>query len=302
MIRSSLTLLLALSGVALADVVHLTDGRKLEGTVTAEGQTVVVRQRWGEVRIPREEVLRVEETHDAWDELARQKRELGQGTADERYRFAEWCRAQGFKEEAQLAFLDVLRVDPDHPGARAALGYVIHEGRWITLADKNRAAGLVEHEGEWITPAERTRRIEAKREARDKAREAQLAAREAERERRKREREEAAAERKARIKEAELELAKAREERAKAEAELAASGRRPTRFYYGPNGSLYPVGYYPFGYNIGGIRVVTTGGGVYYGGCYPYPVYGGYSGFGYSSGVSGYYNGGKWGIRFRAGF
>lgn len=302
---ASLALTLLLASPALADVVHLTDGRRLEGAVSVEGGAVIVRHRWGQVRVDRAEVDRIEETDDPWDQLERLRRELGQGTADERYRFAEWCRSQGFQNEARLAFLDVLRVDPDHPGARAALGYVLDDGRWVTEADHNRALGLVEVDGEWVTPQEKARRAAEKREAREKerqAREERQLAREEERERKAKEREEERAARRERLRVAELELAKAR---AQAQAEAEAAARRPTRFVVGPDGGYYPLGYLPYG----SYRVLGTG-GVYYGGCYPYPVtgYGSWGGYrsgyrrGTNSGLSGFYNGGNWGIRFRLGF
>ena len=290
---------------ARGDVVHLTDGRRLEGAVSVEGGAVVVRHRWGQVRVERAEVERIEETDDPWDQLERLRRELAQGTADERYRFAEWARGQGFQDEARKAFLDVLRVDPDHPGARAALGYVLQDGRWITETDRNRALGLVEVDGEWVTPQEKARRLAEKREAREKEREAREAkelAREAERERKQKEREEERAARRERLRLAELELAKAR---AQAQAEAEAAARRPTRFVIGPDGNYYPLGTYPFGT----YRVLGTG-GVYYGGCYPYPTagYGSWGGYrsgwrrGSNAGLSGFYNGGNWGVRFRLGF
>jgi hypothetical protein len=207
--------------------------------------------------------------------------------------------------------MDVLRVDPDHPGARAALGYVLDGGRWITLADRNRAQGLVELDGEWMTPQERARRLEERRLAREREREAREQkdlARAEERERKQKEREEERAARRERQREAALEYARAR---AQADSEAQAWSNWGTRVYVGPGGGYYPVGWYPGGVcpprAVGGRPVVTpyggtvTGvGGVYYGGCYPYGGYG--SGWGYSSSIAGFYNGGDWGIRFRFGF
>ena len=64
-----LTVLLTSTGLALADVVHLKDGRTLEGSVTREGDTLVVRHRFGEARVEMSDVLRIEDRPDAWDEL-----------------------------------------------------------------------------------------------------------------------------------------------------------------------------------------------------------------------------------------
>ncbi len=219
-----LALTLALAAAAQADVVKTRDGRRLEGSISRDGDVLVVRQRFGEARVPAKEVLEIVDTPDAWDELERLRRELSRGTAEERYRFAVFCRDHGFEDEARRAFLSVLRVDLDHPGARAALGYVQHEGRWITQADLNRLNGLVEHEGEWVTPEEKAEREEAAREAKRARREAAEAEREAARAEREAEREAAREARRARREAYEAEVARARAA-AQVEAELARNRR-----------------------------------------------------------------------------
>ncbi len=279
---------------ARADVVHLKDGRRLEGSITREGDLLIVRHRFGEARVPAADVQRIEDTPDAWDEVERMRRDLAQGTAEERYRFASACRQHGFEEEARRAYLSVLRVDLDHPGARAALGYVRHEGRWITQDDLHRLRGLVEHEGVWVTPEEtaareaaaaeeaRARR-EAAAEERRVAREERLARREAERE-----------ERRARREAYEAALARARvEARVEQELERNRRGASSTSVMDAYGAVL-----------LGGRRVIVS----------PYTTYGrgalwGCSGrrtvtYGRSSGLrlSGSYSGGDWQLRWRLGY
>lgn len=273
------------AATARADVVTLADGRVLEGSISTSGTTVIIRHRLGEVRVDRSQVVKVEETEDAWDVLERLRGELASGTADERYRFAVFCREQRFDLEAQRAFLSVLRVDTDHPGARAALGYVRHEGRWVTVADRNRAAGLVEHEGEWMTPEVRAQRLEQARqaaEARRAAREAELARA---REKREAERD---AERAARRERAELYAREVVREQARQRA--LDSYERPYSLVYG--------GGYPLGW--GRYRVVTPpwGGGFYAPPC-PLVVRRGTS---FGAQVGGSYTGGSWRLSWRFGY
>lgn len=175
-------LVVAASCAAHADVVHLRDGRTLEGSVIRGKDHLIVRRKLGSVHVQLSDVVRIEETTDRWDELERLRADLASGNAEERYRFGAWCRDHEFKEEAQRAFLSVLRLDLDHPGARAALGYVLHEGVWLTLGDKKRLEGLVEFEGAWVTPAEQQRLAAAKQEQIRQAREARVAARQARKE------------------------------------------------------------------------------------------------------------------------
>ncbi|MCA8920276.1 MAG: hypothetical protein KDD82_00625 [Planctomycetes bacterium] len=299
---STLALVLA-APLASADIVHTRDGRQLEGVVETQGDVVVVMHKLGLMRIPLADVERIEETPDAHDELERQRAELAKGTADERYRFAVFARDNGFDDEALRAFYDVLRVDTNHPGARAALGYVQHEGQWVTLEDKFRSEGLVPYRGEWIEPAERAKRIEAaraEREAKAEAKaEARRLAREERRERLEAEREErrerlALAKEEARL--AQLEYAKAR---AQAEAEAVRNG--VLNGYYVP-GYSYPL----YGrYRVLGNGFLYPQSGLY---CPQSPVqYGGFrsyqrSGFGLGTRLGGYYNGGNWGLRWGVGF
>lgn len=294
-------LALASASAARADVVTLADGRVLEGSITTSGTTVTIRHRLGEVRVDRSQIVKVVETEDAWDALERLRAELALGTADERYRFAVFCRDSGFADEAQRAFLAVLRVDTDHPGARGALGYVRQDGRWITVEDRNRALGLVEHEGEWLTPDDKAKRLAEAREvadARRAERDAELARARAQRDA---ERDE---ERAARRERAELYAREVVRERARQRA--LDSYERPGGIYSGYRGNgLLSSGYYGYAGGIalpggGRLRVVTTPSG-----------YGLFSPpctvvvrRGYSAGVqgSGSYRGGNWGLNWRFGF
>lgn len=292
--RPLLTLLLltAACSLARADIVHLRDGRSLEGSVIREGDHLIVRRKLGSSHVHLSDVLRIEETADRWDQLESLREQLADGTAEERYRFGAWCRDHDFPKEAQRAFLSVLRLDLDHPGARAALGYVFHEGVWLTIADKKRLEGLVEHDGAWVTPEEKQKRVAAERAAAREAREARIARREAEREAKRAERE---AEREARR--------EARRERAEAMARARAWARvRSTQWNSwggGFNGRvLYPYGW---GGNCAGYRPYR---GVYRTrGSDRRPLnQRGYVYRGYGVQLGGNYSGGNWGLRWRVGY
>lgn len=294
---------LAHAAPARADEVRLRDGRVIEGSVLDDGDHLLIRRRLGEVRVPKADVTSVRETDDDFRRLERLRRELAQGNADERYRFAAACRDLGFEDEARRAFLGVLRLDADHPGARAALGFVRHEGRWVTLADKHRAEGLVEHRGAWVTPAQKAeleREALARTEAERRAREEALAAREEER-RAAREAERDA--RRERIRAYELELARARaRERARAEADVPMLGTA------GPavvNGVFVPGA----GISTWGRWSVLGGGYPGWGGAWPAsplcPTPGPRVrrvGWGFGTQVQGTHQGNGWQLRWRVGY
>ena len=59
-IISVVVLLVALTPMALADVVHLKDGGKTEGQIVSDdGKTDVVKTRFGEVKVERSRIARI---------------------------------------------------------------------------------------------------------------------------------------------------------------------------------------------------------------------------------------------------
>lgn len=294
--------LLSLGLTASADVVLLRDGRRLEGAVSQDGDDIVVRLKLGETRVKKSDVLKIVDTLDARDEYAALAKKLAGGTADERYRLGVFARKKGLEPEARKAFLSVLRVDIDHPGARAALGYVLDKGRWITLEDRNRLRGLVKHKGKWVTPAAKAKQVQKDKElaAAKRKLKAEAKARQAAEKKLAKQKKRAA--RRERILKRDLAKARARARRAEAEAAEAENTLGSPSFndrYRVFTGTPVVVGgriyYYPY-------RLYTPGcGGP---SITPYPRRRGVYRYGrrYRGGLSGYYNGGNWGLRWRIGY
>lgn len=166
----------AMASAALADVITLKDGRIIEGAVTESNGKLTVKGRYGAIHVPADQVVRWERSETPLQEFERKKAALTNGgTADERYRLGTWARDKGLLNQAKDAFQSVLSLDPDHPGARAALGFVLENGTWITIEDRNRLRGLVKYKGRWITLEEKARLLKEQEEkdaAEDAAREA----------------------------------------------------------------------------------------------------------------------------------
>lgn len=64
----------------------------------------------------------------------------GEKPIRERYELACWCRKhqKWLGWAADLEFRQVLQLDPYHAGAGKALGYVTHQGRWVSKEEKDR--------------------------------------------------------------------------------------------------------------------------------------------------------------------
>ncbi len=155
--------ILALS--ASADVVVLKDGRRIEGTVVRDDQVkVVVNTGLAELEFERALVVRIERGKTARAEFA--AREAKARTADEFFALGNWAQGNGLESLAKKAWKRALELDGDHAGARAALGFVRHEGEWLTTGARDervqaareaalRAQGLVQAGDRWVTPQDK---------------------------------------------------------------------------------------------------------------------------------------------------
>ena len=158
-------LLVALS--ARADVVVLKDGRRIEGEIAREdARQVVVKTGLGELTFARADVVEIVRKKTPRAEYA--EREARAKTAEDFFQLGEWAREAKLAALAKKAWKRALELDADHASARERLGYVRHEGEWLSEAERDarvaaaadaarRAAGLVEHAGRWITPEDKAR-------------------------------------------------------------------------------------------------------------------------------------------------
>jgi hypothetical protein len=96
------------------------------------------------------------------------------------HELAQWCERHTLKKSLKIVYERVLKRWPHDASARKALGFVRHEGKWITRQEYMRGLGLVESEGgeTWLTPqaAEKRARLA---EAKAKRREVEKAVRKA---------------------------------------------------------------------------------------------------------------------------
>jgi len=169
---------------ARADVIHLKDGRTIEGKILEENRkSVKIETQFGSVRtIDQDRILRIERKKTAREEYEDRKRRTDDEDAEALYRLGAWCRENGLVVESLEAFRKVIQLDPDHPEARRALGYVRRGDRWIlessdtgpvkdpdpgAAPDRERSrdrspetgfleeAGFVQYRGEWVTVPEK---------------------------------------------------------------------------------------------------------------------------------------------------
>ena len=154
-----------LAPAARADVLHLKDGRRIEGTVTLDtAEKVQIETRLGRLEFPRAEVERIEHGKSKAQEF--DERWRAAVSADDFHALGTWAEEQRMQAETRRCMRKAVELDPQHPAANRWLGNVEHRGEWITPEERDRrmqaeheaemrARGLVLHEGRWVTPEEK---------------------------------------------------------------------------------------------------------------------------------------------------
>jgi len=185
-------------GLALADVVFVKGGGRIEGEVVEQGpDRVVIEVSAGRVTLPRARIERMVLGSSSLAEFRARAARLAAGDVEGWLALAAWARDHELVTQSRGAYERVLSLDPANAAAHQALGHVFVAGRWLTLDESYRARGYVQFEGSWVRPeeqqaalseraayaAERRDRIEAEariREAEARARTAEAEARRAE--------------------------------------------------------------------------------------------------------------------------
>ena len=148
-------LVLFVPGVLFADEVFLKDAGSISGRIVEQNETTVkVDIGDGFIAVPMARVDRIEKGRSPLDEYADRAAKLSPQDVDGWKNLARWAYKQGYPGQARDACNKVLAVAPNDPEVRKALGFVMLDGKWVTLEESYRAKGYVKFEGEWMTPAE----------------------------------------------------------------------------------------------------------------------------------------------------
>jgi hypothetical protein len=148
-------LCLAFAAPAAADMVHLKNGKTLEGVVTRTAKGVQVEQRFGTVLIPHGEVEKIELRQTPEQVLAERLAELKAGDAEGALDLASFCLEHELTKAARELALE--RVLPHAPDDRRlhhllrALDFHLERGQWLPPEVYYPRKGFVRHKGAWIT-------------------------------------------------------------------------------------------------------------------------------------------------------
>ncbi len=125
-----------MASTALCDIVVTADGRRVEGEVEEDGDDIVVKTRFGKVRIPSAQVVKIIPKASPREEYASKLSDLKLSPdkwekASAHYELGSWARSQRLYKEARDCFERALGKDPDHRKAHMALGHALKDGVWV---------------------------------------------------------------------------------------------------------------------------------------------------------------------------
>lgn len=162
MLRAALgaaaALLLVALGEVRADTVFLAGGGEMRGEIIEETPTqVVIRKPSGlTTTIRKDEIARIERDRNPAQEFQARWKALNPADANGFYELGRWAQQKSLPDLAKQAWNRAITIDPDHAGAREALGHRKYKGRWYDEAGYKKAVeGLVQWNGQWVTPDEK---------------------------------------------------------------------------------------------------------------------------------------------------
>lgn len=177
---TALSLLVAGSAPAAADIILLTNGKTLEGTLEEIGQDKVrVRLAYGSLSFSKDQIATVHPARTFEEILGESLQSLSPQDAQGRYQLARQARAEQSLTLYRKLLQEVVAIDPEHEGARRELGYVRHGGEWVTETQLHRLRGDVKFRGQWMAPQARDQILIAeagRRQAAEERRQAQAEA------------------------------------------------------------------------------------------------------------------------------
>ena len=164
--------LLLLASWLLADVVTLKTGGKVEGIAREEGRTVVVETGIGTITVSKNDVVSIAKSRSVLNDYYERYEKIKESkNAESFYELALWAQQNRVTRFVKELYRRAIGLNPNHEKARLALGYKIHEGRWLTKREINVAQGKVKFQGKWVKPEERDEILAARKKEKKEERE-----------------------------------------------------------------------------------------------------------------------------------
>ena len=119
------------------DVVHFKNGGSIEGQIVATPTGVIVRVPSGDIAIPSDTIARIEKKESLLEQYQQRAAAIKDPDPEAHYQLGVWAYMGGLKLQAQGEFRKAIALNPNHVGARQALGYRYDND--FTLAQASRS-------------------------------------------------------------------------------------------------------------------------------------------------------------------
>lgn len=170
--NAALVAVMAALGVSLAvaDEVHLANGRKIVGIASREDQKILVEVGAGTITFDAKDVSSIDPGRTALHEYAEKWNAVKDSRkASDLWDLALWARSNSLYRHVTPLALKVVDLDADHMAARAELRHEKIGGKWLTFEQAQEYRGLKWIGDRWVTLAEvqliERRRLDAKERA-----------------------------------------------------------------------------------------------------------------------------------------
>jgi len=137
MIRLCLTgcLIAVLAAAAGADQLVLDNGHTLTGKVSVEGDTVIIEMMHATLTFPKTRVSKIVYQETPQEQLAHLLAKADKKNPEALFAVAKWAEENSLNRHAQDIYKMIIRLDPDHAGARLKLGHVGIDSKWLKFDD-----------------------------------------------------------------------------------------------------------------------------------------------------------------------
>jgi len=161
-------LLVLMADTSLAedeDVIILKEGGMYKGTIISDrGGNVKIKVRGKTITVKKKDIRKIIAKPKPAAEYKTKAKETSKKDVEGNYTLAMWCKQNGLKKEMKKHLKFVLKLDPNHIGARLESGYGFYNEEWLSVADLEKQ-GLVFYNNKWINKKEME---EAEKELRSK--------------------------------------------------------------------------------------------------------------------------------------
>lgn len=142
--------------VLRADILRLKSGIELEGIVKRQEGKIILERDGLTIKFAPKDVQEIIEQRAPLQELRERMTALKDTKdANKLYELAQWAQQHNLSHSARQLLKRVIKLAPNHHGARTQLGFQLYKGKWMTQEELLKAKGFTFFQGRWVNNLEK---------------------------------------------------------------------------------------------------------------------------------------------------